>query len=318
MTGFMKALVLTSGGLVAAKTLSAWLSTGNSVAALWVGSKDPQRILQRDVTLGIAAPSWSISALARHHKFPVQQNPKLSTWTEVATAIQYLGADVLITAMTHQIVPENILALFSGRAVNFHPAILPYYRGPNPRAGMILDGKADRYGGITLHCLSRGIDEGDIIGIRKVPYDASRGFIHWDVCLARAAGDLVQNDLQSYLKGTLRPQAQNTEEGSYRKVSENEKTLSAEHSASRTKWLCDHLAAPGWVSFRSHSGKKYVVSHFIRRVGPRLFDSEKVGRITIEFDAADARVSILRRGTWTLLWQTVMYWVVIARTHRTQ
>jgi hypothetical protein len=71
--------------------------------------------------------------------------------------------------MTHQIVPENILALFPGRAVNFHPAILPHYRGPNPRAGMILDGKADLYGGITLHCLSRGIDRGDIIAMRKVP-----------------------------------------------------------------------------------------------------------------------------------------------------
>lgn len=191
----MKALVLTSGGSIAAKILSAWLSTGNSVAALWAGSKDPQRILRRDRILGIAAPSWSISAIARQHDFPVLRNPTLSTWTEADSAIQRLGADVLITAMTHQIVPENVLALFPGRAVNFHPAILPHYRGPNPRAGMILDGKADLYGGITLHCLSRGIDRGDIIAIRKVPHNASRDFIYWDVCLARAAADLVRTDL---------------------------------------------------------------------------------------------------------------------------
>jgi methionyl-tRNA formyltransferase len=220
--------------------------------------------------------------------------------------------------MTHQIVPENILALFPGRAVNFHPAILPHYRGPNPRAGMILDGKADLYGGITLHCLSRGIDRGDIIAMRKVPHNASRGFIHWDVCLARTAADLVQTDLQSYLQGTLRPCAQDPAAGNYRKVSETEKTLSDAHSASRSKWLCDQLAAPGWVRFVSRTGKKYVVAHFVRRVGPRSFRPEKLGRFTIEFDAADARVSVLRRRLWTRLWQAVRYWVEIARTSRTQ
>ena len=312
----MNALILTSGGLIAAKILSAWLSTGNSVAALWIGSKNPRRFVRRDRALRIAAPSWSISAMARQYNIPVRRNPKLSTWTKADTAILRLDADVLITAMTYQIVPEKILSQFSGRVVNFHPAVLPYYRGPNPRVGMILDGKADLYGGVTLHCLSRGIDKGDIIGVRKIPYDADRGFIHWEVGLARAAGGLVQTELHLYLNGTLRPCPQPAKAGSYRKVSRNEMTLSDGHSASRTKWLCDQFGVSGRLRLHSQRAKNYAVSHFIRQVGPRTFEAERIDKFTIEFDAADARVRVARRRIWTPLLRVVMYWFAIARTHR--
>lgn len=203
----MKAVILTSGGLIAARILSSWLGAGHSVAALWTGTKDPDQVLGGDRTLGLVAHAWSIAALVRRHSIPVLSNPKLSS-PEAEAEIARLGSDMLITAMTHQIVPERILARFPGRAVNIHPALLPHYRGPSPRIGMLLDGTAGMCGGVTLHCLARGIDEGDIIGLRAVPYDVAHGFIDWDVRLAAAAGELVQNELQAYLRGDLRPHAQ--------------------------------------------------------------------------------------------------------------
>ena len=69
---------------------------------------------------------------ARRYSIPIRRNPELSTWTGASTAISKLHADVLITAVTGQIVPESILSLFPGRAVNFHPSLLPHYRGPMP------------------------------------------------------------------------------------------------------------------------------------------------------------------------------------------
>jgi methionyl-tRNA formyltransferase len=308
----MNALILTSGGLIAARVLSAWLSTGNSVAALWIGSATPRHLVRRERALGIAAPSWSISGIARRYNIPVRRNPRLSTWTKAGTAIQRLGADVLITVATYQILPENILSLFPSRAVNFHGAILPHYRGPHPLVGMILDGKADLYGGITLHCLSRGIDKGDIIGVREISYDPARGFIPWEVCLARAAGSLVQSELQSYLRGSLRARAQPPNAGNYRKVREEELTLSDKHSASRTKWLCEQFGASGRLRFRSQRAKRYFVSHFVRQVGPRTLKNEQVKKLTIEFDAADARVRVGRHRSWTPLLRDFMYWLAIA------
>jgi len=291
--------------------MSAWLQTGNSVAALWIGSKNLRRFLRRDRALGTA---WSVGTMARRFSIPVRRNPDLSTWTNADIAIRKLQADVLITAVTGQIVPERILSLFAGRAVNFHGSVLPDYRGANPRAGMILDEKADLYGGVTLHCLSRGIDKGDIIGFRRIPYDAERGFIYWEVCLARAAGSLVQSELQNYLNGTLRPSPQTADSGSYRKVRSSELTLSSTSPAFRIKWLCDNLGVSGQLRFCSRGKKIYTVSHFIREIGPQTFEGEKIDKFAVEFDASDARVRVARYRGWAPRWRTVMYWLEIARS----
>jgi len=310
----MNALILTSGGLIAAKIMSAWLQTGNSVAALWIGSKNLRRFLRRDRALGTA---WSAGTMARRHDIPVRRNPDLSTWTNADIAIRKLRTDVLITAVTGQIVPETILSLFPGRAVNFHGSVLPHYRGPNPRAAMILDEKADLHGGITLHCLSRGIDKGDVIGLRRIPYDAERGFIHWEVCLARAAGSLVRSELQSYLNGTLRPSPQAADSGNYRKVRSSELTLSSTSPAVRIKWLCDNLGASGQLRFCSQGKKIYRVSRFIRQIGPRTLEVEKIDKLAIEFDAADARVRVARHRKRPTR-QAARYWWEIGRSWAVQ
>lgn len=311
----MKAVILTSGGLIAARILSSWLGAGHSVAALWTGTKDPDHVLGGDRTLGLVAHAWSIAALVRRHSIPVLSNPKLSS-PEAEAEIARLGSDMLITAMTHQIVPERILAHFPGRAVNIHPALLPHYRGPSPRIGMLLDGTAGMCGGVTLHCLARGIDEGDIIGLRAVPYDVAHGFIDWDVRLAAAAGELVQNELQAYLRGDLRPHAQASRSGSYRRIGKDEQTLSGAHSAARTKLLCDRLAGSDWLRFRARSGRKYAVSRFLGEIGPRTQEEPRISRYRIEFDATDARVAVGRRRSlawWLMLFS---YWRAIARASR--
>jgi methionyl-tRNA formyltransferase len=307
----MNALILTSGGLIAAKVLSAWLSTGHSVAVLWIGSKNR---LRKDRTLRIAAPNWSIEGVVRRYNIPVRRHPKLSTWTQAEIEIQRLHPDVLITAATDQIVPERILAHFAERAVNFHGSILPDYRGPHPLAGMMLDGTAHVHGGITLHCLARGIDTGDIIGIRKVPYDPHQGYVHWHVRLARAAGSLVQEELQSYLKGSIRPCPQPSANVKYRKLRADELVLSSEMSTSRTKWLCDQFGDTGLLRFPSGTRRKYVMSHFVRRIGSRAFEAERISKRAIEFDTIDARVRVSRPRRWTLLMRTFKYWLAIART----
>ena len=310
----MNAFILTHGGLIAAQIISAWLSTGNSVAALWIDSRNPYRFLKQNrPPFGLAPSAWSIAAMVQQYNIPVQ---RITSWTDADIAFRQLSADVLITAMTLQIIPETTLSRFSGRAVNVHPSLLPYYRGPDPRVGMVLDGKANLYGGITLHCLSAQVDRGDIIGFRRVPYEADRGFIYWEVCLARAAGELVQTELQDYLNGTLRARPQPAGAGSYRKVRRHELTLSDEHSAARTKWFCDQLGASGRLRF--HTRKiSYMVSGFVRRVGPCTSKAARIGKFTIEFDAADARVRVARHGIWTRLSRFVAYWLAIVRTHRT-
>jgi len=78
-----------------------------------------------------------------------------------------------------------------------------------------------------------------------VIYDTKLGYIHWDVSLARAAGELVERDLRRYLTGELVPNPQSAGTGSYRKTSKADVTLSSKRSAERTDWLCDRLGESG-------------------------------------------------------------------------
>ena len=290
----MRALFLTAGGLISAKVLSAWIASGHSVAAVWIGSLEPRQFLRRDRTLGLVAPSWSMAAIADHGRIPVRSNPKLSS-CEADAEIQRLNPDVLLTSLTRQIVPENLLQRFEGRAVNFHPALLPHYRGPNPRSGMILDGTARLYGGVSVHVLTRQIDAGEVIGLRSTPYDADRGFVDWNVRQARAAGDLVKRELQDYFNGMLTPTPQRADTGSYRKVQPSELALTEQLSAERIEWLCRHLGASGWIYFYDNSGdQSYSVSRFVYRIGRRRTQKPRVSRYAIEFDASDARVRVAR------------------------
>jgi len=272
--------------------------------------------------LGIAAPSWSTTAAVRHFGIPVESNPRLSEWKDAHEAIRRLEVDVLITSLTYEIVPEAILRRFPGRAVNIHPALLPDYRGPNPRRGMILDGKADQYGGVTLHCLTPKIDRGDIIGMRAVPFDPDLGFVNWNVRQAHAAGELVAKELQDYFKGRLTPRPQFPGSGSYRKVEANELTLSASQAADRIEWLCRRFGSSGWLCFQpekdGNRAERCIVHSFIRKVGPRSSVPYRIGRFAIEFDAADARVRVARLGSWTRLCRLAQYLLTIASVSRTR
>jgi methionyl-tRNA formyltransferase len=311
----LKALCLTSGGLISAQVLSAWVAGGHSVAALWIGPLERKKFLRRDHALGLVAPSWSIATLCRRYRIPVRNNPRLSTWREAEAEIRSLNADVLISSLSHQIVPEKILKQFDRRAVNFHPALLPHYRGPNPRAGMILDGTASLYGGVTVHVLTGEIDLGDIIGLRSVPYVATKGFIEWNVRQARAARELVETELKNYLDGSSTPSPQSSLIGNYRKVHASELTLSERQVASSIAWLCDRLGDSGWLRFRpSDVDDVHIVHRFLRQIGPPTFTSPRIGPTTIEFDAADARVRVRRRWYLSRLLTVLKYWIAIART----
>jgi methionyl-tRNA formyltransferase len=68
--------------------------------------------------------------------------------------------DVSICTGFNQIFSPELLALFKV-AVNIHPSILPYYRGPVPSYWCLLHG--EQRSGYTLHRMTRHIDLGEIL-----------------------------------------------------------------------------------------------------------------------------------------------------------
>ena len=75
-------------------------------------------------------------------------------------------ADVVVSVLYDQLFTEEFIK--SKKAVyNFHPGILPEYRGAGLYSWAIINGEKEF--GITLHKIDAGIDTGEIIDIRKFP-----------------------------------------------------------------------------------------------------------------------------------------------------
>ena len=75
--------------------------------------------------------------------------------------------DVFISVMYAHLVSEQFIE--KRRCYNFHPGILPQYRGSGAFSWAILNG--EKTCGITLHELDVNIDSGPIIEVKKFPIE---------------------------------------------------------------------------------------------------------------------------------------------------
>lgn len=64
-------------------------------------------------------------------------------------------------------VPKDILDLFGDKIINLHISLLPWNKGFSPNIWSFLDGTPK---GVTIHKMSEGIDEGDIICQRELTF----------------------------------------------------------------------------------------------------------------------------------------------------
>lgn len=84
---------------------------------------------------------------------------------ELQEFITALAPDVLIVADYRYLLPASVIALVPFGAVNFHPSLLPFYRGRAPINWAILHGETEL--GLTAHLIDEGMDTGDVIAQRR-------------------------------------------------------------------------------------------------------------------------------------------------------
>ena len=107
--------------------------------------------------------SPAVAKLARQHDITCLQPVKLRDVTELLGSLQ---ADVGALVSYGKIIPDDIIQIFPHGIVNFHPSMLPVYRGPSPIETAIMHG--DSFTGLTLMALSKDMDAGDIYYQEKV------------------------------------------------------------------------------------------------------------------------------------------------------
>ena len=130
--------------------------------------------------------------------------------------LQELTPDLLIVAAYGKILPKNILEIPKYGAINIHPSLLPKYRGPSPIHYAILEG--DMITGTTIILMDEKMDHGPIISQAKIKIAENDTTETLSNKLAYHGARLLEETIDPYIKGSLKPEAQNHSAASYTRM----------------------------------------------------------------------------------------------------
>lgn len=91
------------------------------------------------------------------------------------TALRSVSADLLVLAGYLKLVPAGVVAAYSGRVINIHPAILPDFGGPGMyglRVHRAVLESGVRRSGASVHLVDEAYDRGAVLARAFVPVEA--------------------------------------------------------------------------------------------------------------------------------------------------
>ena len=143
--------------------------------------------------------SPAVAKIAKQHNILCLQPVKLH---DITPQLQQLNADVGALVSYGKIIPQNVIDLFPHGIVNFHPSMLPVYRGPSPIETAIIHG--DSFTGLTLMALSKDMDAGDIYYQEKVNIDPDDTADDLYARFGQRGAELMSDKLDQIVKGQLK------------------------------------------------------------------------------------------------------------------
>src|SRR3979409_824055 len=128
--------------------LDAFLDRGHAVAGVFCAPEKP----------GAAADPLRLAAEER--RIPLYQVGALKA-EEARQALRVLDADLGVMAYVLQFVPQDFATIPRHGMIQFHPSLLPRYRGPSSINWPIIRG--DTRTGLTIFRPGDGLDDGPVI-----------------------------------------------------------------------------------------------------------------------------------------------------------
>jgi methionyl-tRNA formyltransferase len=167
--------------------LEAFLARGDQVAGVFCAPEKPGA---RPDALKVAAQEKGVE---------VFQFPSLKS-EEARTSLKKLAPDLGIMAFVLQFAPQDFVTIPKHGTIQYHPSLLPKYRGPSSINWPIIRG--DSKTGLTIFRPTDGLDEGPVILQKETPIapDDTLGTVYFDrlfpmgVEAMLEAADLVVNN----------------------------------------------------------------------------------------------------------------------------
>ena len=186
--------------------LDAFLKRGDTVAGVFCAPEKP------------GAKPDALRVAAELAGTPLFQLPSLKT-ADARKALASLDVDLGVMAFVLQFVPQDFVSIPRHGMIQYHPSLLPRYRGPSSINWPIIRG--DTRTGLTIFRPTDGLDEGPVVLQKEVSIgpDDTLGSVYFDrlfpmgvTALVEAAGlvmsggsrDVVQDESAASYEGWCR------------------------------------------------------------------------------------------------------------------
>jgi len=247
--------------------LEAFLARGDEVAAVFCA---PEKEGARPDVLRVAAQEKGLVV----HQFKSLRAP------EAVEAMRTADADIGIMAFVLQFAPQEFVNIPRCGTIQYHPSLLPKYRGPSSINWPIIKGEIET--GLTIFRPTDGLDEGAVILQKTTPVspDDTLGSVYFDRLFPMGVQAMVEA-------------ADLVVSGKYKEVVQDESLASYEgwcrSAEAKIDWAkpVDHVynlirgcnPAPGaWTTL---NGKKLQIFDARKLLFRRFADvSGKIGEVT--------------------------------------
>ena len=153
-----------------------------------------------------------VKEYALSQNLPVYQ-PTTFKDEAVMEELKALAPDLIVVVSYGKLLPQKVLDLPQHGCVNMHASILPELRGAGPVQWSILNHCKET--GVTAMYMTAGMDEGDMIEVRRTPIDPNETGAELMDRLAVIAAGLACDTIDAITNGTVTRCCQCHEKATY-------------------------------------------------------------------------------------------------------
>ena len=166
----------------------------------------------------------NITKMAQQNNIPIYEPDKISKEPDVIEKLKAIKPDFFITFAFGQILSQEVIDIPSIATINLHASLLPEYRGANPIAQSIIDGKTKT--GITTMKTVLELDAGDICLQDEIEISQDMNVIELMIEISKRSPKLLDETLKGLYNKTLVCKEQNHNKATFcKKMKKEEKII---------------------------------------------------------------------------------------------
>lgn len=190
--------------------------------------------------------------------------------------VRDFNPDLIFSAAYPQIFSKDLVSIPSRGSINFHPSLLPKYRGAHPHFWAIA--KGEKTSGLTAHFMTENIDDGNIIAQIEFPIEQYTYSVFYKKIIQETP-NLVNLVERYFQEGRTDAKPQDSSQATYFK---NDREIHRRifwnlHTSEEIKDLCRTERA--FCFFRSH--KVYCMEAYVTNSNRNLTNNVRVENGTI-------------------------------------